>query len=90
MIQWQSVEKNGLPEPRRLVVAYLTGHQFHTGVMWTREGYHFMARLPDTAQPDEVVKDNWGVTLYDKALEQIGADILEVTHWSYLEKPDGE
>lgn len=88
MIQWQSVEKDGLPEPRRMVLAYLSGTQYHSDAGWTREGYHFMVRLPEGALPSEIVENGWGVVLYDKALKWIGADTLEVTHWVYLEKPD--
>lgn len=78
--QWRT----GLPPFNRLVLAYMVGSKDHTGMHWHRDGFAFMVRHDDVAH---TVADKWASDRYSRALKEIDADHLEVTHWMPLERP---
>ena len=83
MIDWIKSE-DGLPDFNRLVLAFCEGFKEHSGVTWGRKGFAFMVRHNEEKF---TMKDNWAMCYYNDALKILGADVLEVTHWIYLENP---
>ena len=81
MAKWIDT-RSRLPRTNRLVLALLEGKETIDGIEYMRRGFALMVRLFPSSY--SVVYDQWGRGLYMKALKNIGADILEVTHWMYV------
>ncbi len=73
--------KEKLPDSGSRVLAWLEGAKEHSGMLWHREGYAFMVRHDNSKH---TVKDEWAESYYDRALEDLSASYLEITHWMYL------
>lgn len=74
-----------LPGWNQQVVAYLEGTKDHSDARWVRQGYAFMVR--HNSREYVVSADQWAVFQYNRALAELDADELTVTHWMPLERP---
>jgi hypothetical protein len=74
-----------LPAYNKLVVAFLQGTKDHSDARWVRNGYAFMVR--HNSREHVVSSDQWAVFQYNRALAELDADELTVTHWMPLENP---
>ena len=81
MAKWIDT-RSRFPKTNRLVLALLEGKETIDGIEYRRRGVALMVRFFHSSC--SVVYDNWGRDLYMKALKNIGADTLEVTHWMYV------
>jgi hypothetical protein len=77
--------KERLPAYNKRVVAYLQGTKDHSDARWVRNGYAFMVR--HNSREYVVGSDQWAVFQYNRALAELDADELTVTHWMPLERP---
>ena len=73
MTAWISVDDR-LPEKNQLVLVWLDGSLFHSGVAWKRHGYYLM--------PYHSL-EQFSEWMY-KAMNHLDADSLHVTHWMPL------
>lgn len=83
MIDWID-SADSLPQRNQRVLAWLEGFRAHSDATWERNGYAFMIRHPDDPAS---VKDGWERSFYERALKDLDADGLEVTHWLLLTSP---
>jgi len=81
MAKWIDT-RSRLPRTHRLVLALLEGKETIDGIEYRRLGVALMIRFVHSSY--KIVYDKWCRDLYMKALKNIGADTLEVTHWMYV------
>lgn len=74
-----------LPGWNQPVVAFLQGTKDHSDARWVRSGCAFMVR--HNSREYVVGTDQWAVFQYNRALAELDADELTVTHWMPLERP---
>lgn len=70
-----------LPEKNLRVLAWFLGSTEHSGKTWGRCGYGFAVHWGE---------NGWNGRLMHRAKSDLGADVLEVTHWLSLPDPPEE
>ena len=74
-----------MPPRNSRVFVWGSGYKMHSNVFWKRTGLAEMVFwFPGESFTDEF---GWSIETYKKALADIGADHIDITHWQPLPNP---